>query len=338
MANATEVISGMHPAPTVALVSNPHVLVGAAGAAWSRAAAALRDGARVCAEQSTQGDESGVERITDLIRQTRPDVVVAAGGDGTVRDVANALLRAGLTPCPGLAIMPLGTANNVARVFGLRSVRQHGTAAVDTAVAAILRGDARVLDVGELRCGDDPPQYFVGAFAAGMDADILSMRNRIRSRLALGRRIGGYPLYLWCCAVSLARRHGGPAQVRVDGTSLPYRAYNTLVTNTALYAGEFRFDAGDAYDDGRLDLHLFTGPLDYVRGFVTAWRRHVRHVRGLPVRAPNTLRRGRALTIQLARPVACQVDGEEGGSRAAYAIRVVPAALTVRVPPRSAPS
>lgn len=323
----------MSGAPSLALVANPHVLVGRAGEAWRQAIEALRASARICGELSTRGDDANAERITDLIRHARPDIVVAAGGDGTVGDVVRGILRAELATPPALAIMPLGTANDVARALGLLSIRQHGRAAVDTAVSAIVHGADRRIDLGEVRCGSGEPQYAVGSFAAGMDADILVMRNRIRTRLALGRRIGGYPLYLWCCAVSLlARRHGGPARLSVDGVALACRVYNALVTNTALYAGEFRFDAADAYDDGQLDLHIFSSAIDYVRGFVTAWRRHLRHTRGLPVRAPANLRRVRALTIELAAPVACQVDGEEQGASASYAIRVVPGALTVRVP------
>jgi len=324
----------MSSAPSLALVANPHVLVGRTGEAWRHAIEALRASALICGELSTCGDDANAERIADLIRHARPDIAVAAGGDGTVGDVVRGILRAELATPPALAIMPLGTANDVARTLGLLSVRQHGRPAVDAAVAAILHGDGRRIDLGEVRCGATEPQFFVGSFATGMDADILAMRNRIRSRFALGRRIGGYPLYLWCCAVSLlARRHGAPARLSVDGVSLNCRVYNALVTNTALYAGEFRFDAADASDDGQLDLHIFSSALDYVRGFVTAWRRHLRHTRGLPVRPPDTLRRVRALTIELAAPVACQVDGEEGGASASYAIRVVPCALTVRVLP-----
>jgi len=59
-----------------------------------------------------------------------------------------------------------------------------------------------------------------------------------------------------------------------------------LVTNTPLYAGEFRFDADNSCDDGRLDLHLFSGPFDYLDsgpGFLEYlhYLGHYRRMRGL---------------------------------------------------------
>jgi diacylglycerol kinase family enzyme len=294
----------------------------------------LRRDAIVCGELETCADGENVRRMTHLLGDTRPEIVIAAGGDGTVSDVVQAIMLTRVDERPALAILPFGTANNVARSLGMISCRYGGAKAVDLAVATALHGAQRQIDLGRVGLGRVGQRHFVGSFALGMDADILIMRNRLRSRLRsrLRRRLGGYPLYLCSCALNLLRPHGAAARLWVDGSAVTSRAYNLLITNTPIYAGEFRFGTDNSSDDGYLDLHLFEGPLDYLRRFPAAWRRHVRHTRGLPSRAPRERQLVRTLQVELASPVACQLDGEEYASAASYEIGVVPRALTVRVP------
>jgi diacylglycerol kinase family enzyme len=265
--------------------------------------------------------------LVDLIRAHEPEVVVAAGGDGTVSEVTRAIVSSPRRPA--LAILPLGTANNVARSFGLSSFRQYGNAAVDRAVEAIAHGREQRIDLGTV---DGRP--FVGAFAVGMDADILCTRNRLRRRFELGRRIGGYPLYLWSCFANVFRPHGGAARLTVNGRTHRARFYNLLLTNTPIYAGEFRFVAEDAADDGLLDLHVFASAADYLRRYPSAWLRHLRHERGFRFDVPEPgVERVRDLVIETDVPMGAQLDGEELEAAARFVVRVLPAGLAVKVPP-----
>ena len=133
---------------------NPRTLVGGRARAWADALARLHCRPVECVQ--TAGDGGDGDRITALIAAARPALVVAAGGDGTVREVAEALRRIAPAAAPALAILPLGTGNNVARSLGLRSVRRDD-AAVEHAVAAVLAGHERRIDLG---CVGD--RVFVG--------------------------------------------------------------------------------------------------------------------------------------------------------------------------------
>jgi diacylglycerol kinase family enzyme len=309
---------------------NPNALAGAAPGAWPHVLERLRRSAVVGGTLDTRADGETVGRVAALLAETRPDVVVAAGGDGTLGAVVEAVVGSAVPRRPAVGIIPLGTANNVARALGLPSVRQGGAGALATALDVVLAGRERALDLGQVG-----GRTFVGSLAIGMDADILAFRNRLRARLGLGRRLGGYPLYLWSCAVNLlVRGHGARARLLLDGVERHAYVYDVLLLNTPLYAGEFRFDAAEGGGDGRLDLHLFGGPRDYVRGFVSAWRRHVHHERGDVVAPPPGLARVSELVIELATPVAAQIDGEEHPPAARYHVRTLPRALTVRVPAR----
>ena len=308
------------------MVVNPRALRGPCAALWVEALAALRR-TRTVECLHTVGDGADRDRIAALIDRVRPAVVVAGGGDGTVHDIVSVLHGVDAAAAPALAILPLGTANNVARSLGLLSLRQHGSAAVARACAAILGGNERRIDLG--RAGT---QIFVGSFAVGMDGAILAARNDWCRRWRLGNAAGGYPLYLLSCAVNLTRHRAVPGRVRADSTLYEGPIYNLLAANTALYAGEFRFDADDHSYDGRLDLQIFTGPADYVRAFVAAWRRHLRYQRGGTVSAPERLWRVTRIAIDLARPVASQLDGEEDARAAGYEIEVLPQAIRMCVP------
>jgi diacylglycerol kinase family enzyme len=308
---------------TLAVVVNPRVLHGPAAGLWEHALARLSQcGAVECLH--TAGDGADVDRVATLLA-ARPSLVIAAGGDGTVHEAVAACMAA--EKAPALAILPFGTANNVARSLGLPSVRAGRPEALERALAAIVDGSDRLIDLG---CVGS--RVFLGSFAVGMDGVILAARNRWRRRWHLGPRIGGYPLYLLSCAVNLARHRAVSANLTADGAPWDGPIYDLLVINTALYAGEFCFDDADHSSDGRLDLQVFRTAADYVRAFVTAWRRHLRRERGLPVQSPPQLRRVANVELTLSQPVPYQIDGEESAPAECYSVRVLPRALRVRVP------
>lgn len=103
------------------------------------------DGARFAAEQP----------------QDPPDVIVAAGGDGTVNEVLNGMLAAGIDPEPALAIVPLGTANDFARSCGIPQDRPA------QALQLVLEGTTRLIDVGRV---DD--RFFLNVATAGFGAEV----------------------------------------------------------------------------------------------------------------------------------------------------------------------
>jgi diacylglycerol kinase (ATP) len=282
----------------------------------------------------TAGDGGDHERICALIGSTQPSILVAAGGDGTVHAAVRALMATRAAPVTRLGILPFGTGNNVARGLGLPSLapRSDGVA-IAHAVATVLDGAERCIDLG--RAGES---IFVGSFAVGMDGAILAARNRWRRRWRRDSRAGGYALYLVSCAVNLARQRAVAAQLHVDGATWAGPLYDLVCTNTPLYAGEFRFDAGDHSADGRLDLQLIGDPLAYVRAFVAAWRRHVHHERGDRVQASTLLQRVQRIAITLSHPLPAQLDGEEHPAAAQFEVAVLPQALRVCVRRASTPS
>ena len=137
----------------VTLVHNPEA--GCGDHLGSELLALLRDAGHEPAYASTEAAS-----LTQALRAA-PDVVLAAGGDGTVGAVAR--LMAATTPDIPMAILPVGTANNLARALGVS-----GTA--DEIIAGLELGATRRLDIATVRAPWGTARFVesagVGAFGA----------------------------------------------------------------------------------------------------------------------------------------------------------------------------
>jgi diacylglycerol kinase (ATP) len=92
-------------------------------------------------------------------------IVVAAGGDGTARDVANGVLAAA-NPAAVMGLIPLGTGNDLARSLGRIG---HG---LERALDALQEGRVIRIDVGQVSGGE----YFVNSLGIGFDAEVVRRR------------------------------------------------------------------------------------------------------------------------------------------------------------------
>lgn len=281
------------------------------------------DSPSVC---ETRGDDGDAGRLRDMIVSSNAHVVVAAGGDGTVASTVQALLALPAEQRPELAILPLGTANNVARSHGLASVRTHGRDAIERTIASLHSGLVAELDVG--RANGQP---FVGSFALGMDGAILRRRNQLRSSLQLGKTLGGYPLYLASCAIEALAHRAQKATITFDEERQQGAVYNLLATCCPIYAGEFRF-AGSASSPGRLRVYDFPSRSEFLEGYTAAWRRHVRHQRGENTQEAPNARGCLRVRVELPEPMPAQLDGEEAPASRDWELETSPAAIRLRVP------
>lgn len=145
-------------------------------------------------------------------------VVVAAGGDGTINEVANGLMAA-KGPVPSLAIIPLGTANVLAQEIGLKG----GARAIAAAIAA---NKSRPIHPGRAN-----GRHFLMMAGVGFDAHVVANVS-----LALKRRTG--KIAYVCETLAQALRYGFPAcSVGIDGVT--HGAVSVVVCNGRHYGGPF---------------------------------------------------------------------------------------------------
>jgi diacylglycerol kinase (ATP) len=170
--------------------------------------------------------------------QERADVVVAAGGDGTVNEVINGLGTSGVA----LGVLPLGTINVFARELGLPTN-------LDAAWQLATTGVPRAID---LACAEAGGQTRCFAQLAGVGFDAKAVRV---ASWKLKKLIG--PLsYLWAGAVVLAQPRV-EVQVVPDGDRPAVTGSIVLIGNGRLYGGNLALFPDARLDDGKLDVCVF---------------------------------------------------------------------------------
>lgn len=174
-------------------------------------------------------------------------LVVAAGGDGTINEVANALARAKSEGGkPKLGVIPVGSGNDFAQA--LRLPRD-----VEKALEIIKRGRTRTIDVGRVEV-DGTARYFVNAVGLGIDGEVAL-------ELAGNRLARGLLMYL-LAAVKVTLTGRWPYRMRVTMGSENIEETITLITvaNGIQSGGGFKFTPGALLDDGMFDV-CYGGPL-----------------------------------------------------------------------------
>ncbi|MGH2516243.1 MAG: diacylglycerol/lipid kinase family protein, partial [Ktedonobacterales bacterium] len=235
------------------------------------------------------------------------DMVVAAGGDGTVNNVLQAL--AGHTTA--LGVLPMGTVNVWAREMGI-------PLSLTQAREVLLRGVRRRVDLG--RAGS---RYFLMMAGVGFDAEVA-----LRVERSWLKRLGLKLLdYLATAGILSITHQANRIWLRRDGKRQSVQALMMIIGNTRLYGGSLSFATRAVADDGWLDLVIVGGGgLRHRAGVV------VRAVLRRPARGPH-VRYSRFHTIRLESnaEVPVQVDGEVIGMLP-MTFSIAPHALTVIVP------
>lgn len=264
--------------------------------------------------------------------ETGADVVVVLGGDGTVNEVVNGLLRGGPGPdCPALAVVPGGGTNVFARALGFS---RYPVEATGELLEALREGHSRPIGLG--RAAD---RWFTFCAGLGLDGVVVRQVEAKRTggrrntpglylRSAVGRFYGGY-----------ARRRP-PLMLEAPTLSEPAPVFLGLVCNTSPWTylrdrpvvpcPEASFDTGlDVLAMRRLGtartLHATAQMLrDDGRG---PHGKHVLTIHDLP-----------EMTISAEEPLALQVDGEYLGDHTSVRFVSAPRALRIIAPsppPRS---
>src|SRR5512143_656534 len=122
---------------------------------------------------------------TALARQAAEEgynLLIAAGGDGTVHEVINGLMQAPVETRPRLGIVPLGSGNDFAHSIGVRKNPAE-------ALKQIFTGQPNCIDLGRFDIGRGEPEYFDNTFGMGFDATVTIRSHRITA-------LHGFMMYL----------------------------------------------------------------------------------------------------------------------------------------------
>ncbi len=248
------------------------------------------------------GDGSRLAR--EAVEQ-KADIVIAAGGDGTINEIIQELAGSETA----LGVLPIGTVNVWARemVIPLESAG---------AREVLFHGITRQIDLGRIN-----DRYFLLMVGVGFDGQVAQAVEETHAK-----RFGvlGYVFTMLKMSV---RFRGFRVALTLDGQEINTRAYQIVIGNTQLYGGAVTFTWQAKCDDGLLDVCIVrTGSrwrfLLLMRDLLLQ-RKHQREL--------VTYKTCTSLEIRSRRPIALQIDGDAAGETPAT-IQIVPGALKVIVP------
>ena len=260
----------------------------------------------------TTKEDPGVGQAKEALAQGA-DIVIAAGGDGTVRCVAE-VLSGGDVP---MGLLPLGTGNLLARNLGMDVTDYDG------AMAGALTGTERKIDVVRARRSDpDMEQLFLVMAGVGYDATIMADTNE-----DLKDKVG------WLAYVDAGIRNlpGKPvkATIVIDGQTAVHRGVRSvMVGNCGKVQGNLEIFPDAKVDDGLLDIavlaphHGKLGWLSVVAGIIGRGRNKDTAVEYF---------QGKSVEITLEHNDDYQLDGDHEGEGKHVLMTVDPAAITLRM-------
>lgn len=228
------------------------------------------------------------EAATELALKTQADLIVAAGGDGTIASLAPGLVHRDVI----LGILPLGTGNDLARHLGLNSV--------PAAVASIARATPRQIDAIAVEIDGSSPRISLNVSGFGFDAAVADRVNRWR-----GPRLGTLT-YIAAVLAELIVYRPRRMVVSVDGAANELQAMLCSVANSSFYGGGMRVAPHACVEDGLLDVVLIrnVSRLEFLRSFPKVFSgTHLSH-------PAVTLRQGRIVEIDSHAAGPILIDGE----------------------------
>jgi diacylglycerol kinase family enzyme len=294
-----------------------------------------------------------VEVVRRAIDDDGARVVIAMGGDGTFAEVAKGALASGHAPRVAMGMLPMGTANDQGKSFGLAD----GAGAIPRNVAVIAAGAVTAIDAGriEVVAGEARVLHrdlFFDSASVGFGADALIARNRDRELVGKIPLVGMVYRDMLVYAGAVMRKFAESyvsdvkfdLAVDIDGQHHSFDSLlDVIVKNTAVFGGEWVLDPEARHDDGKFELIPIYGRRDLTSKLFAS-------LRHLPING-DTLRdlgiehsepiAGRRFAITVTQPgqagwPAAQIDGEEIPSGRRYNIEVLPRCLNLIVPRRRA--
>jgi diacylglycerol kinase (ATP) len=192
------------------------------------------------AEIRLTGRRGSAERFAGNAIKKGRDVIIAAGGDGTLNEVINGIgenlgdARVGL--------IPLGTGNDFARTIGVPTD-------LDAAIDVIVAGETRAVDL--VRVTSDEVRYFVNVSAGGFSGLV---NEKLTPKM---KKTWGPLAYLRGAAAALSELRAYRTTLAFDNSeSLMLDLYNVVVANGRYVGGGTLIAPEASVDDGLLDVVL----------------------------------------------------------------------------------
>jgi YegS/Rv2252/BmrU family lipid kinase len=246
-------------------------------------------------------------QLGELIRHYQQEInlVIVGGGDGTLNAAVEAIVDTQLT----LGILPLGTANDLARTLGIPN-------SIPQACEIIANGKLRRIDLGSVN-----GKYFFNVASLGLSVNITQqLTKEIKQRW-------GILAYAAIAFQVIWKSRPFSAEIQIHGESTLVKTVQIAVGNGRYYGGGMAIVHDAAIDDQRLDLYSLE--IDHWWQIIPLLpaMREGKHINWPNVRALQ----GQEITVYTRKPHSINTDGEITTHTPAV-FRVIPQAIAVLAP------
>lgn len=250
------------------------------------------------------------QHLPDIIRRykNRVDMVIIGGGDGTLNAAVDGLVDTHLS----LGILPLGTANDLARTLGIPN-------SLPEACEIIAKGHVQRIDLGWVN-----GKHFFNVASMGLSVQITQMLTKET------KRRWGILAYAITALQAILQARPFSAEIRLNGKSIPVKTVQIAVGNGRYYGGGMAVVHDATIDDQRLDLYSLELHHWWQIVAILPAMRQGRHSNYSNVRSL----RGQEIEVYTRKPRPINTDGEITTHTPAH-FRVIPQALAVLVPTNS---
>jgi YegS/Rv2252/BmrU family lipid kinase len=220
-------------------------------------------------------------------------LVAAIGGDGTVHEVVNGLMRVPAERRPAMAIVPVGSGNDFASSLGI-------SLDLEIAMARVFEGEERWIDIGRLTDNSGRTEYWDNAVGIGFDATVTYLTYQIT-------RLKGFSMYLWAVIETILRHNDSALMtIRTDKEPIDLDALMLVACNGPREGGGFRVAPEADPADGILDYAMIKRVSRAMMFRLLPEVMNGTHARFNQVQ----IGRFQTMDVQLYRPLPIHTDGE----------------------------
>jgi YegS/Rv2252/BmrU family lipid kinase len=307
-----------------AAIVNPHSRNGRTGSEWPRIAEMLARRLGPVETRFTEDHGHGIEIARDLLEHGF-ERIIAAGGDGTLNEVANGFLRDDqpVNPAAILGVLPLGTGGDFRRSLELPHK-------LEDAIEVLAAGVPLEIDTGRASFIDRekrPQQrYFVNLLSFGMGGEVAARSRNILSPL------GGTVAFLYATVFAFFVYERKQVRLLLDGSPVPhnFEIYNVAVGNGRFHGGGMRACPTAVLNDGIFEVTV----IEYLKRWEAMRDLRVLYSENVYQHPKAKHLRASRLVAESDEAVWIEVDGEPLG-RLPLEITLLPRRLRVLVPPGS---
>lgn len=261
----------------------------------------------------TTVEETGASQAREAV-DAGTDVVIAGGGDGTVRSVALGLMESNVA----LGLVPMGTGNLFARHLGIP------LNSAEEAIELALTGSEHAVDMGLATLytpeGETRQEQFLVMGGIGLDAEVIAgTRDRLKQRVGwLAYSEAGFRLMPGPRQRMHISLNGSPTQSR--------RVRSILFANLGTLPGGIDFIQGARIDDGVLDIVVMS-PRSLIGWAGIFAKTLLRHQGAIGV---LDFYKATQASVSVTEPTETQMDGDVTGRAMRVDVKVKPHSLVVR--------